>query len=69
MVAGVLRHLLLAACLLFAGRAFHVDDDLVISFQLLLCTLEFCIKLCPRDLLQPLYSKQATAFCSILRSQ
>lgn len=34
-----------------------MDDDLVISFQLLLCTLEFCIKRCPPELLQPLYSK------------
>ncbi|XP_068186956.1 retinoblastoma-associated protein isoform X2 [Antennarius striatus] len=32
-----------------------MEDDLVISFQLLLCTLEFCIKRCPPDLLQPLY--------------
>ncbi len=34
-----------------------MEDDLVISFQLLLCTLELCIKRCPSDLLQPLYSK------------
>uniref|UniRef100_A0A674NYL7 Retinoblastoma 1 n=1 Tax=Takifugu rubripes TaxID=31033 RepID=A0A674NYL7_TAKRU len=38
-----------------AGRALQMEDDLVISFQLLLCTLEFCIKRCPPDLLQPLY--------------
>lgn len=40
-----------------AGRALQMEDDLVISFQLLLCTLEFCIKRCPPDLLQPLYSE------------
>uniref|UniRef100_A0A674P3I8 Retinoblastoma-associated protein n=1 Tax=Takifugu rubripes TaxID=31033 RepID=A0A674P3I8_TAKRU len=41
--------------LLAKGRALQMEDDLVISFQLLLCTLEFCIKRCPPDLLQPLY--------------
>lgn len=67
-LAWVSRRSLLAACLLFAGRAFQMEDDLVISFQLLLCTLEFCIKRCPRDLLQPLYSKEATVLCGILLS-
>uniref|UniRef100_A0A8C4IRJ3 Retinoblastoma-associated protein n=1 Tax=Dicentrarchus labrax TaxID=13489 RepID=A0A8C4IRJ3_DICLA len=42
--------------LLAKGRALQMEDDLVISFQLLLCTLELCIKRCPPDLLQPLYS-------------
>uniref|UniRef100_A0A8C3B112 Retinoblastoma-associated protein n=1 Tax=Cyclopterus lumpus TaxID=8103 RepID=A0A8C3B112_CYCLU len=37
------------------GRALQMEDDLVISFQLLLCTLELFIKRCPPDLLQPLY--------------
>uniref|UniRef100_A0A8C6LX79 Retinoblastoma-associated protein n=1 Tax=Nothobranchius furzeri TaxID=105023 RepID=A0A8C6LX79_NOTFU len=32
-----------------------MEDDLVISFQLLLCTLELFIKRCSPDLLQPLY--------------
>ncbi|KAI3373559.1 hypothetical protein L3Q82_022159 [Scortum barcoo] len=41
--------------LLPAGRVLQMEDDLVISFQLLLCTLELCIKRCPPDLLQPLY--------------
>ncbi|XP_020491198.1 retinoblastoma-associated protein [Labrus bergylta] len=41
--------------LLAKGRALQVEDDLVISFQLLLCTLELCIKRCPPELLQPLY--------------
>uniref|UniRef100_A0A3Q3NLE0 Retinoblastoma-associated protein n=1 Tax=Labrus bergylta TaxID=56723 RepID=A0A3Q3NLE0_9LABR len=44
-----------SASLLSAGRALQVEDDLVISFQLLLCTLELCIKRCPPELLQPLY--------------
>uniref|UniRef100_A0A671W2S6 Retinoblastoma 1 n=1 Tax=Sparus aurata TaxID=8175 RepID=A0A671W2S6_SPAAU len=43
--------------LLAKGRALQMEDDLVISFQLLLCTLELCIKRCPPALLQPLYSK------------
>lgn len=41
--------------LLVKGRALQMEDDLVISFQLLLCTLELFIKRCPPDLLQPLY--------------
>uniref|UniRef100_A0A669CM75 Retinoblastoma 1 n=1 Tax=Oreochromis niloticus TaxID=8128 RepID=A0A669CM75_ORENI len=41
--------------LLAKGRALQMEDDLVISFQLLLCTLELIIKRCPPDLLQPLY--------------
>ncbi|KAM6911728.1 retinoblastoma-associated protein isoform 2-T2 [Lycodopsis pacificus] len=41
--------------LLAKGRALQMEDDLVISFQLLLCTLELFIKRCPPDLLQPLY--------------
>uniref|UniRef100_A0A671VZT9 Retinoblastoma 1 n=1 Tax=Sparus aurata TaxID=8175 RepID=A0A671VZT9_SPAAU len=36
-------------------KALQMEDDLVISFQLLLCTLELCIKRCPPALLQPLY--------------
>lgn len=41
--------------LLAKGRALQMEDDLVISFQLLLCTLELCIKRCPPEFLQPLY--------------
>ncbi|XP_074528794.1 retinoblastoma-associated protein [Halichoeres trimaculatus] len=41
--------------LLAKGRALQMEDDLVISFQLLLCTLELCIKRCPPNILQPLY--------------
>lgn len=41
--------------LLAKGRALQMEDDLVISFQLLLCTLELFIKRCSPDLLQPLY--------------
>uniref|UniRef100_A0A673BWL1 Retinoblastoma 1 n=1 Tax=Sphaeramia orbicularis TaxID=375764 RepID=A0A673BWL1_9TELE len=43
--------------LLAKGNALQMEDDLVISFQLLLCAVEFFIKRCPPDLLQPLYSK------------
>lgn len=42
---------------MFAGRALQMEDDLVISFQLLLCTLELFIKRCSADQLQPLYRK------------
>ncbi|XP_034034545.1 retinoblastoma-associated protein [Thalassophryne amazonica] len=41
--------------LLAKGKALQMEDDLVISFQLLLCVLEFFIKRCPPDLLQPPY--------------
>ncbi|XP_077360489.1 retinoblastoma-associated protein isoform X2 [Festucalex cinctus] len=41
--------------LLAKGKALQMEDDLVISFQLLLCTLELFIKRCPSALLQPLY--------------
>ncbi|CAN9501735.1 unnamed protein product [Ophioblennius macclurei] len=41
--------------LLAKGRALQMEDDLVISFQLMLCTLELFIKRCSPDLLQPLY--------------
>uniref|UniRef100_A0A665WNY3 Retinoblastoma 1 n=1 Tax=Echeneis naucrates TaxID=173247 RepID=A0A665WNY3_ECHNA len=49
--------LLITVSLLSTGRVLQMEDDLVISFQLLLCTLELFIKRCPPDLLQPLYSK------------
>lgn len=41
--------------LLAKGKALQMEDDLVISFQLLLCAMEFFIKRCPTELLQPLY--------------
>uniref|UniRef100_M4A7D6 Retinoblastoma-associated protein n=1 Tax=Xiphophorus maculatus TaxID=8083 RepID=M4A7D6_XIPMA len=41
--------------LLAKGRALQMEDDLVISFQLLLCTLELFIKRCSSDQLQSLY--------------
>uniref|UniRef100_A0A8D3BYV4 Retinoblastoma 1 n=1 Tax=Scophthalmus maximus TaxID=52904 RepID=A0A8D3BYV4_SCOMX len=50
--ASNVRHLCLSA-----GRVLQMEDDLVISFQLLLCMLELFIKRCPPDLLQPPYSK------------
>uniref|UniRef100_A0A3Q3K1V2 Retinoblastoma 1 n=1 Tax=Monopterus albus TaxID=43700 RepID=A0A3Q3K1V2_MONAL len=43
--------------LLAKGRTLQMEDDLVISFQLLLCALEFFIKRCPSEILQPPYSK------------
>uniref|UniRef100_A0A8D3DY52 Retinoblastoma-associated protein n=1 Tax=Scophthalmus maximus TaxID=52904 RepID=A0A8D3DY52_SCOMX len=36
----------------------QMEDDLVISFQLLLCMLELFIKRCPPDLLQPPYTRR-----------
>lgn len=41
--------------LLAKGKALQMEDDLVISFQLLLCAMEYYIKRWPADLLQPLY--------------
>uniref|UniRef100_A0A3P8WTC1 Retinoblastoma 1 n=1 Tax=Cynoglossus semilaevis TaxID=244447 RepID=A0A3P8WTC1_CYNSE len=46
--------------LLFTGRVLQMEDDLVIAFQLLLCTLEFFIKRCPVSLLQPPYKSAIT---------
>ncbi|XP_077403089.1 retinoblastoma-associated protein [Vanacampus margaritifer] len=46
--------------LLAKGKALQMEDDLVISFQLLLCTLELFIKRCPSALLQPLYQSAAS---------
>uniref|UniRef100_A0A1A8SCW2 Retinoblastoma-associated protein n=1 Tax=Nothobranchius rachovii TaxID=451742 RepID=A0A1A8SCW2_9TELE len=45
--------------LLAKGRTLQMEDDLVISFQLLLCTLELFIKRCSPDLLQPLYQSSS----------
>ncbi|KAL6098929.1 rb1 [Pungitius sinensis] len=50
--------------LLAKGRALQKEDDLVIPFQLLLCTLELFIKRCPPDLLQPLYKSAISKFQS-----
>uniref|UniRef100_A0A8B9KKW1 Retinoblastoma 1 n=1 Tax=Astyanax mexicanus TaxID=7994 RepID=A0A8B9KKW1_ASTMX len=44
-----------------AGSALQMEDDLVISFQILLCVLEFCTKRCPSTLLQPLYKSAVSA--------
>ncbi|XP_055798524.1 retinoblastoma-associated protein [Salvelinus fontinalis] len=41
--------------LLAKGRALQMEDDLVISFHLMVCVLEFFIRRCPSSLLQPLY--------------
>ncbi|KAJ8405875.1 hypothetical protein AAFF_G00313120 [Aldrovandia affinis] len=45
--------------LLAKGRVLQMEDDLVISFQLLMFVLEFCIRRCPPTLLQQPY-KTAT---------
>ncbi|KAJ0004396.1 hypothetical protein NQD34_010610 [Periophthalmus magnuspinnatus] len=45
---------------LFKGKALQMEDDLVISFQLLLCVMEYFIKRCPADLVQPLYKSVIT---------
>ncbi|XP_057677210.1 retinoblastoma-associated protein [Corythoichthys intestinalis] len=50
--------------LLAKGKALQMEDDLVISFQLLLCTLEFFTKRCSPDLLQPLYQSAISKFQS-----
>uniref|UniRef100_A0A8C7UFF8 Retinoblastoma 1 n=1 Tax=Oncorhynchus mykiss TaxID=8022 RepID=A0A8C7UFF8_ONCMY len=41
--------------LLAKGGALQMEDDLVISFHLMVCVLEFFIRRCPPSLLQPLY--------------
>ncbi|XP_053563996.1 retinoblastoma-associated protein [Bombina bombina] len=41
--------------LLFSGKVLQMDDDLVISCQLLLCVLEYFIKLSPPELLKEPY--------------
>ncbi|XP_010891738.2 retinoblastoma-associated protein [Esox lucius] len=41
--------------LLAKGRALQMEDDLVISFHLMVCVLEFFIRRCPPNMLQPLY--------------
>uniref|UniRef100_A0A8C8ML18 Retinoblastoma-associated protein n=1 Tax=Oncorhynchus tshawytscha TaxID=74940 RepID=A0A8C8ML18_ONCTS len=43
--------------LLAKGGALQMEDDLVISFHLMVCVLEFFIRRCPPSLLQPLYRK------------
>uniref|UniRef100_A0A8C5X504 Retinoblastoma-associated protein n=1 Tax=Malurus cyaneus samueli TaxID=2593467 RepID=A0A8C5X504_9PASS len=42
---------------IFAGKVLQVEDDLVISFQLLLCVLDYFIKLSPPAMLKEPYSK------------
>ncbi|KAJ8348542.1 hypothetical protein SKAU_G00271310 [Synaphobranchus kaupii] len=45
--------------LLAKGRVLQVEDDLVISFQLLMCVLEFCIRHSPPSLLLQPYKTAA----------
>lgn len=42
---------------LFSGEVLQMEDDLVISFQLMLCVLDYFIKLSPPALLNEPYSK------------
>lgn len=42
---------------MFAGKVLQMEDDLVISFQLLLCVLDYFIKLSPPAMLKEPYSK------------
>lgn len=42
---------------LFSGQVLQMEDDLVISFQLMLCVLDYFIKLSPPALLKEPYSK------------
>lgn len=42
---------------LFSGEILQMEDDLVISFQLMLCVLDYFIKLSPPSLLKEPYSK------------
>ncbi|NXN16455.1 RB protein, partial [Indicator maculatus] len=47
--------------LLAKGKVLQMEDDLVISFQLLLCVLEYFIKLSPPALLKEPYKSAVTA--------
>lgn len=42
---------------LFSGQVLQMEDDLVISFQLMLCVLDYFIKLSPPALLKDPYSE------------
>ncbi|XP_009983945.1 PREDICTED: retinoblastoma-associated protein [Tauraco erythrolophus] len=46
---------------MFAGKVLQVEDDLVISFQLLLCVLDYFIKLSPPAMLKEPYKSAVTA--------
>ncbi|XP_031428231.1 retinoblastoma-associated protein isoform X2 [Clupea harengus] len=55
--------------LLAKGSFLQMEDDLVISFHLLICVLEFFIKRSPSSLLRPLYSSKLTPTRSSRRNQ
>lgn len=44
-------------CILISGKLLQMEDDLVLSFQLLLCVLEYFIKILPAELIKEPYSK------------
>ncbi|XP_062391885.1 retinoblastoma-associated protein isoform X2 [Sardina pilchardus] len=46
--------------ILAKGRFLQMEDDLVISFLLLICVLEFFLKRSPPSLIKPLYSAKMT---------
>uniref|UniRef100_A0A8C0J509 Retinoblastoma-associated protein n=1 Tax=Chelonoidis abingdonii TaxID=106734 RepID=A0A8C0J509_CHEAB len=45
----------------FSGKVLQVEDDLVISFQLLLCVLDYFIKLSPPSMLKEPYKSHVSA--------
>ncbi|XP_018607871.1 retinoblastoma-associated protein [Scleropages formosus] len=47
--------------LLVIGKVLQVEEDLVISFQLLMCVLDFYIKRCPATMLQQPYKTVVSA--------
>lgn len=51
---------------LFSGEVLQMEDDLVISFQLMLCVLDYFIKLSPPALLKEPYSKYFKYFVLLL---
>lgn len=51
---------------LFSGEVLQMEDDLVISFQLMLCVLDYFIKLSPPALLREPYSKYFKYFVLLL---
>lgn len=50
---------------LFLGEVLQMEDDLVISFQLMLCVVDYFIKFSPPALLREPYSK-CSEQCSAL---
>lgn len=51
---------------LYSGEVLQMEDDLVIPFQLMLCVLDYFIKLSPPALLKEPYSKYFKYFVLLL---